>query len=69
MGYMYVIGDCLVCHQPFMFNADHVPSFPINGIREPICSTCIVHVNEQRALRDLPQWPIHPDAYEPEETL
>jgi len=62
-GYMIVMGGCFSCGRTFSFNADHVPSYQ----GEPICETCIVAVNKQRKEGGLPLWPVHPDAYEPQE--
>lgn len=74
MGYMYVLGPCLLCGRVFTFNPEHVPSIPWKngrpdpeGTREPICETCIVVVNDRRKSDGLDEWPVHPDAYEPAE--
>jgi hypothetical protein len=65
-GYVFVLGNCIVCKLPFSFNPVRVPSTTaITGEREPICSKCIVIVNEGRRARRLPEWPIPADAYEP----
>ena len=78
MGFYFVVGPCLVCHQPFSYNPDRVPSHPARGgvpvadttaPKEPICQTCIGVINEQRAANGQPTWTVHPDAYEPAEGL
>lgn len=69
MGYMYVIGNCVGCGILFTFNAELVPSIPIDGVREPICRDCVARANPRRIANGLkPIW-IHPDAYEPQEVL
>lgn len=67
MGYMFVIGNCIACGIMFSFNADHVPSVSIDGIREPICKDCVARINVIREGENLqPVW-VHPEAYEPQE--
>jgi hypothetical protein len=61
MGYMTVYSPCFVCKRPFHSNPQSVPSYE----GEPICSTCIVVVNEERAKKGMPLWPVAADAYEP----
>jgi hypothetical protein len=66
MGFLAVMGPCLLCHQVFSYNPHSVPSFtPPGGTREPICASCIAFVNAKRKERGLPEWPVLPDAYEP----
>jgi hypothetical protein len=67
MAWMQVIGNCWGCDILFTFNANHVPSMVVDGIREPLCRDCMTRLNAK--LVDIgrdPVW-IHPDAYEPEE--
>jgi len=63
-----VMGPCFVCGRPFTFNPHSVPSFPTDpgdpSTREPICSSCIVKVNEQRRKNGKPEWPVYEDSYE-----
>jgi hypothetical protein len=76
-GYMFIIGSCFSCGRRFTFNPDHVPSISINhetgkvdhanGVREPICLTCVERVNPLREANGLPVIIVHPDAYEPQE--
>lgn len=74
MGYAIVVSPCLVCRRPFGYNPNLVPSHPArNGEpsldptdpKQPICLECVKLINEARAMTGAPQWPIHPDAYEP----
>jgi hypothetical protein len=67
MGFMTVIGECFGCGIVFSFNADHVPSIPINGVREPICQACVDRANPQRVANGLDPIVVHPLAYEPQE--
>jgi len=67
MGYMFVYGPCYGCGRVFAFNASHVPSIPINGVREPICRACVEQANPHRVKNGLAPIVIHPEAYEPEE--
>lgn len=69
MGWLYVIGGCFVCGGTFAFHPDLVPSHPDDeGIRQPICESCVTLINRKRAELGVTQWPVHPDAYEPQET-
>ena len=65
MGYVMMHGFCLSCNKLFGFNPHKVPSYPINGQREPVCKECIDEANPQRIANGLD--PIIPDptAYEP----
>lgn len=67
MSYMSVIGPCFGCGQVFEFNADRVPSIPIDGVREPICRTCVERANPMRAANGLPPIVVLPGAYEAQE--
>jgi hypothetical protein len=67
MGYMFVLGQCYGCKRMFSFNADWVPSVPINGVREPICRDCVERANPQRIANGLDPIVPHPEAYEPQE--
>lgn len=63
-GYMFVLGECFGCGKLFTFNAEWVPSIPINGVREPICRECVERANPQRIQNGLEPIRVHPDAYE-----
>jgi hypothetical protein len=71
-GWVNVVAPCFACGRPFSFNPHRVPSIPIGpdgkvsatGDRKPICSTCIVVVNERRKAAGLPEWPVYPDSYD-----
>lgn len=69
MGFMFVIGNCFGCGTRFSFNADKVPSIPINGKREPICETCVERANPQRVANGLAPIVPLPGAYEPAEVM
>lgn len=65
MGYVSVMGNCFACGNPFCFNPHRVPSFRVNGVRQPVCSNCMSIANEKRVAQGLLPHPIHKDAYEP----
>jgi hypothetical protein len=70
-GYVFVLGHCISCRQPFTFNPHRVPSLVVNGVREPVCRACIEAANPRRKANGLAEIEIQPDAYEaiPEEEL
>ena len=68
MGYLMVFGNCWSCGALFGFHPERVPSIIVEGEREPICRACIEAANPQRRELGLPEWVIHPDSYEPEQT-
>ncbi len=65
MGYVFAHSICFGCKQPFAYNPMKVPSIRVDGVREPICQTCVDRINPERIKKGLP--PIVPaaDAYEP----
>jgi hypothetical protein len=64
MGYALATGHCLLCKRLFSFNPVRVPSFRVQGSREPICQDCIEKVNIKRVDAGVPPFHISPDAYE-----
>jgi len=68
-GYMAGLGPCFCCHRLFTFNVERVPSYQSGpfGPKEPICRSCIDEVNARRRAAGKPEWPVFPDAYEPQE--
>jgi hypothetical protein len=65
MGYAFVTSSCIGCHRLFSYNPLRVPSIRINGVREPICRTCVERVNPQRIKNGLEPIVPAPDAYDP----
>jgi len=65
MGYALMFGSCINCRKVFGFNPNRVPSIRMNGVREPVCRECIERANPMRKQAGLPEFAIHPDAYEP----
>ena len=63
MGYAFVIGSCLVCKRQFTYNPVRVPSFRVDGVKEPICQSCIDFVNKKREEAGTKPFIIHPEAY------
>lgn len=66
-GYMFASAPCIGCGNVFSFNPDLVPSVRINGVREPICQSCVDRVNPQRKAKGLPPIVPAPGAYSPQE--
>ena len=64
MGYAFVFAPCLVCKREFSMNPVRVPSFRWNGVKEPICKSCMDVINEARVEKGLEPFSIHPDAYD-----
>jgi hypothetical protein len=66
-GVVFVVGKYLCCPRVFGFNPHKVPSFRVEGVREPICGECIETMNKKRAAMDppMPPFEIDPDAYRP----
>jgi hypothetical protein len=74
MGYVFATAPCFGCGRAFPFHPDLVPSIPINpetgkedkvkGIREPVCESCMLIVNEKRKAMGLEPHPIDPRAYD-----
>lgn len=65
MGYVLATSACLLCKRLFSYNPHHVPSWPVKGVREPICRTCFDQVNADRLKQGLEPFPLRPEAYEP----
>jgi hypothetical protein len=64
MGYALATGTCLTCFRLFTFNPVRVPSFRVNGTKEPICRDCIEAINIKRVAAGAPLFVIAPDAYD-----
>lgn len=64
--YAFMLAPCYCCKQPFSFNPNKVPSFKDRqGVKQPICSHCIVWINAERKRRGLSHAPPLDGAYEP----
>jgi hypothetical protein len=63
-GYVLAFGGCISCHRPFSFNPHKVPSIRIDGVREPVCLSCMEEANSRRVAAGDPPHRIEPDAYE-----
>jgi len=57
MGYAFAMSPCLVCGRPFAYNPITVPSFFVEGVREPICEPCFRAVNAERERRGVARFP------------
>ena len=64
MGYAVCFGVCCACHNPMSFNPHKVPSIPINGVREPVCKSCVGVYNAMRKQKGEPEFQIPPGAYD-----
>ena len=77
-GRTIALGPCFLCRNVFAFDAELVPSVPIDprtGLtpdlggdperaeRQPICERCIREVNRQRIDAGREPWPIPEGAY------
>jgi hypothetical protein len=69
MSFMLAHGCCCGCGSLFSFNPNRVPSIRVNGVREPVCQSCIERSNRIRAAANppLPLIEILPGAYDAEE--
>lgn len=63
MGYILAMGTCYNCGEVFSFNPDKVPSLRVEGVRQPICKTCIDTANIIRKEKGLPPLTYAADAY------
>ena len=64
-GWVMAYSGCFCCKQPFSYNPNKVPSIRVNGVKEPVCISCMYLVNEKRAAAGLSLHPIDPEAYNP----
>ena len=65
-GYSIILGPCIACRRVFGYNPHHVPSIPIEGVREPLCRGCF---ELWRQMHPDVEYELHPDAYEPIEGM
>ena len=63
-GYVFAMGACVACRQPFTFNPVRVPSLTWNGTRQPICRACVERINPKRIANGVPPIEPLPGAYE-----
>lgn len=65
---MFAMSACYGCKQFFSYNPDLVPSIVVDGVREPVCQSCVDVVNPRRIANGLEPINVLPGAYEPAET-
>ncbi len=65
MGYAIVTSTCFGCKGVFSYNPHRVPSISIEGVREPVCLSCVEKVNPVREANGLALISLHPEAYQP----
>ena len=58
-------SECLGCGKVFAYNPKHVPSLPVDGVKEPICLSCVETANQERSDKGVEPFVIHPNAYAP----
>ncbi len=63
MGVALCLAPCLVCKKTFSFNPVRVPSFKVDGVKEPICEPCMQFINKQREEQGIEQFTWADDAY------
>jgi hypothetical protein len=64
-GYAIALAPCIGCGRVFGFNPHRVPSVIVDGVREPVCRTCVDRANDNRKASGLPLFTVYPDSYEP----
>jgi hypothetical protein len=69
MGFMVVMSACLGCRRVFSYNPDLVPSLRVNGVKEPVCQSCVDRVNPQRIANGLDPIRPLPGAYAAQESV
>jgi len=67
MGYVLAMSECFCCKQVFGYNPNKVPSIRVQGVRQPICKSCIEQANPLRKQHGLPELIPLPGAYEAED--
>ena len=65
MGFVAVISACVGCGRIFSYNPHKVPSIFVEGVREPVCRTCVELANPKRIANGLEAVIPDPEAYEP----
>lgn len=64
MAYVTCMAPCIGCKRLFSFNPNLVPSITIEGVREPICQSCVDIANPKRIANGLAPIVPLPGAYE-----
>ena len=65
MGFLSLLAPCAGCGRLFTSNPYRVPVAVVDGVRRPICRTCLGFANDARVERGLDPLPILPGAYDP----
>ncbi len=65
MGYYLALVECYGCGRAFTCNPDLVPSVVVEGVREPVCESCVERANPEREKNGLDPIVPLPGAYEP----
>jgi hypothetical protein len=64
-AYALAWSPCVQCGTLMSYHPHKVPSVRINGVRQPLCETCVKRANPLRRERGLEEIPIQPGAYDP----
>lgn len=56
MGYFMLITSCYMCKRVFTCNPDKVPSVKIEGVKEPICESCVKWMQQRQREMGVPVW-------------
>ena len=65
MGFAFAYSQCFGCGAMFSYNPVRVPAIRHDGVRKPICASCVAIVNPLREKNGLALIVPAPDAYEP----
>jgi hypothetical protein len=58
-------GHCFSCGCRFQFNPDLVPTTVKDGLKHPLCLTCVEKVNQVRMMTGVGKIQVPPGAYQP----
>jgi len=63
-GYVFATSACYGCKTLFCYHPNLVPSVRVDGVREPICLSCVERANPQRIKNGLDPIHVLPGAYD-----
>lgn len=66
-GFATAMGECFGCKHLFTFSPTKVPSVLVDGVRQPVCESCVERVNPIRIANNLEPIVPLPGAYEADE--
>lgn len=65
-GFAFAVTACIGCNRLFSCNPALVPSVSLDGMRQPVCRSCVDRLNRNRARHHLQKIEPAPGAYEEE---